>query len=63
MNNYPFFFFMSDSFNPELISTSKFVEMYYEGIVEPYCEGVEYEEYVRVKLKRRRTQWIKSRKG
>lgn len=41
---------MSDSFNPELISTSKFVEMYYEGIVEPYCEGVEYEEYVRVKL-------------
>lgn len=41
-------FFMSDSFN---------------RIVEPYCEGVEYEEYVRVKLNRGRTQWIKSWKG
>lgn len=41
-------FFMSDSFN---------------RIVEPYSEGVEYEEYVRVKLNRGRTQWIKSWKG
>lgn len=54
---------MSDSFNPELISTSKFVEIYYEGIVAPYCEGVEYEEHVRVKLKRGTTQWIKNWKG